>query len=1390
MRWFITILLAAGVVVGTAGLALESRIRTWARPPVAVGATVSRLNDLRDAGAIRSLTLTRDGQAPLTITRNADGTWSQPGNWPLRESEVAVLTNALAGLQPRFAPLPYDAENAAKYGLSAEQKPVALSLEAKSETVTRTIKLTLGRPEQTDGGDFSQACFLRVDEENEVVQLGAEAYDLLARSPEVYRRRQLVTDVERIKLPAEGSERSGRSPLLGDAFTSVTLENNGTKVSFTRIGKTPEARRDPDRPNAEPTLSLDRLAQSWDVRTDGPTGFIDRPDPAKLKSILTAVADLWAEGFVPVADATVAKTGLDKPAKSIALGRTDGKPLTLVIGNVIRTSLKLEDAPKPMFPGAPPAPPKAVSEEYRAAQIVGNDLVFELRTDKLNDLFPANLEELRDARLARWDTAEVQSVVVALKGKPATTVTRKPGVKDADKDEDRQDRWYVGDRLAESAKVTELLDALSKLEAKAKDEFTDNPDAAKLTAAGIDVAAGTKISITVQPRSATGDAALPPRTISYTVGNDDATKKKLALLVAGRERLNFVDDAVFKFIDRPALAYRSRKLIDTAGLTLDALAVTREGEAFALALAKKEKPADADAWNFTAPIAAPADAGKVTPFAEKFTKLEVIDYLEEAPTPEDLDKKYGLAKPRFTVNLGFAGPNAAPQVLTVGVAREGKPEAYARLNNGNVFSIAKAVPDALEAGAVALLAPQLWSIPDGKLKSVTVTRDKNPPYTLTETAGAWALAGPFSAVLPKATIDPTIIGLRVVNVAKYETLAAKNLADFGLDQPYLRIALTAEEGAAPLIRTLLVGKVTADGARFAKLEGDKTPAIFTLPAATIQLLDVAPLDRLDKNLLALDPAKIASLTLNAAKPADAVKLVRTGTDWKVDGQTFAVDGPTIQALAFIAGKPPTTRLAAYGDQTKWADYGLDAPTTISVELTSTPPETPVKHVIKLGKTEANGERYVRIDDGLAVGVLPARAAETLAKTKLDFVDRGLLKFDPIEFQGLTRITGKDVLELALAGTTWEVVKPAKLKADAAVVEDLAAILSQLRVDKVAAFAPKDAAAEFGLNDTAAVFTIKFKAAGKDETRTLKLGKPVDAAKPDGDRYASVDPQVVGVLPAMVVKKLTGSPLKYRDRALAKFVDADVIQLERGDRKATFAKIDGTWKQTKPIEGEAEQADLDDLVNVLAVLKADELVAEKPADLTPFGLKAPEAKWTLLAGEKPVLTLLVGSSEATGSRVHAMLDKGELVALLDPTLSAKVRGEYRKRAVWKNADAAQADSIAISGTTGNKVYKKTPTGWIDAAKPTEVLPPATVTTLLAAFAGLKAERWVAEAKPDLALYGLVKPNRVIVVTQAGTSFTLKIGGPEGSSNGKKRYAQADGTDAVFLLSEADTATLGK
>ncbi len=1429
-----------------------------AHPEPPKSAAVGSLDALTPA-AITRVEITFPSGDPLVIERPTAGAeWKMPGNWPLRKSEAEELVEMLGNLRTRFHALPLpEGSDSSAFGLAGDPKPIMVKLTANGQPLT----LTFGEPKVAAGEtDFTRPAYVRVNDAPEVLKLGPDVMPVVRRSADSYRRRQLFSDVERVKI-AGGAMAFG--PPGADTPTTVTIP--GTTVSdifvhrpslhffsfdlspydsaFTlrRIRKLPE----PGvlTKGSEPALPADRLADAWQLLAPS-AGNVD---PSRLRSVLVAIADLWVEQFVPAPDAHFAldskyaiaqlmpipfesplalavraypESGYLDPLRSkvpvedrIGLATTDSAPGVNVVlsqqpepvhvrfGGIAKITEREESISVPA--GPPGTPPQKITRkiptEFRYARIDGNPQVFVVSAEKFSDLF-ASAADLVDPRVERFEPEEVQELLISdpMGKRPDVKLTRKKGNPNAPKDDEREDRWFLDAQpnplLADAARVNELLGRLSGLRADRRTYPNPLPDH------------HTVITVTAREKRAEGEPDARARRYTLVLGPTDAVKRLLPVRPDNSLRVTLVDDKLgpgdpdswigsllfpetfSAQVERPPLAYRSRKLFDTTDSSLDTVTVAG---GFSL---KK----DGEGWKLTAPLSSEADPAAATLLADNLAKLTATDFLTDTPTAEDL-AAFGLAKPKHTITLGFTGGRT--YTLDIGEARPGKPEVFARLDRGAVFGLPNAAAEQFTTGAVGLLPLKVWATLPEKITGLEITRSGDAAkdsFMLTKDGTNWKLTRPFIAPISYLNAQPLLTSLGNLTAAKYHALSATNDAEFGFDKPFLKVELSFMEkkpGAmeeSPVTKTLLVGGLATDGFnRYAKLDVPNAP-VFIVPPAFLFVAQTPPLELLDRSLLAVPVSRIAKVAVTGAKPEDAVTLVKDGAAWKVDGATFSVDAERGGQLAAIVANLPVLRLAAYGDAIKWADFGLEKPeTTITVTLTGDKPET---HTIAIGKTDPVGDRFVRVDDKPAVGVVPALIVNSLMRKKFDYADRTLLTFDPTTLTGLTRTSGKDTLELAPgAAVGWDIVKPAKQKADAQLVEELAESLGRLRAERVAAYGKKDDVfKEHGLDTPAAVVTVTV--GDKAEHKTLRLGNPVVAEKPDGERYAAVESAnaevIVGVLPAALANKLIAPPVAFRDHTLAKFVDADKAVLERGDRKITFAKIGAAWKVTEPLASAAESTELEALVGELGKLRADTWVAEKEKDLKPFGLDKPEAKWTLFDGDKPVLVLLLGK-KTTDGRVHATTDKSELVGLLDVPMTARVLAEYRQRRPW-DVDAAQIDSVEIAKGDAKFSLDKFGPQWLDPAKPNDMIDVRVVNELLGTLGGLKAEQYAVDKDANLKLYGLEKPEMTLTVAMRGGTVkrAIEIGGTVGGTDGKQRYARVvdkDRTD-VFILSAADTTRL--
>ncbi|MCS6865314.1 MAG: DUF4340 domain-containing protein [Gemmataceae bacterium] len=1198
--------------------------------------------------------------------------------------------------------------------------------------------------------------------------------------------------------------------------------------------------------NAEPTVQPDRLADAWIVVAP----HRDQANPATLQRVLAALPDLWVEKFLashevgfavdhpysiaqmmpipleplpallarihpsgaflmPLADriSPEARAGIDRSQHAISVTQQGGKTVTVKLGGFTFVQREETETIRSPIPEVNPRTEKRlVTVAYRLAQVDGNPQIVTVPADKVQPIF-ATAADVIDSRVARFSAEEVWAITIFRPNQPPIQLSRKKGNPRAFNRDDREDRWLIeggpNPLLADRDRVEDLLSRLANLRG---DPTTDLYRTDPLQR-GLDPERCVRISLVVREKRPAGEPDAPSREYTILVGTPDFAQAQLPVQRAGWPRISLVKDRIASSTDsswlgealfperleptfrRDAITYRSRKLFDTADTTLTGIVV--EGEK-GFTLQHQKKPSGGDGWQLTLPITSDTNPQTLDPLVTQLTGLQAREFLVEQPTNL---AEYGLDKPSLTVKLTFS--NNRRYTLEIGKPRPGKKEeVFARLDGGAVFTLAASTTERLAAGPLELLPQTVWSVAPNAIQAVEITRFDKPEesFTLTPEGTNWKLTGPFTAPVPFLSAQPMLTQLGNLTATKYESLQATDPAKYGFDKPLAKVKLTYREkttaGERTVTQALIIGSVSAGVFdQYAQLDVDKAP-VFILPAAYRTAVQTAPLALLDRNLLYLDASRITQVQITGEKPENAITLSRDDKgQWKAAEATFTVDKLVATELVDTLASLPIDRIAAYGEAVKWAEYGLDKPEyTIVITLSGEKPQT---RTLRFGKSDPTGGRFVRVDEGLAVGVLSATVAQSLARSKLDFAERTFFSFKAEELLGLVRQKGSEELEIAPGGGDgWEVVKPTKIKADTRLVEELGEALSRLRAEKVVAVGKKaEIFPQYGLEPAEAILTLTI--GEKLEQKVLRLGRPVDATRPTGERYAAVETATaeatVGILPANLVNKLLAPPVSFRDRTIARFVDADALTLERPGRTITFSKVAGTWKVTQPITADAEQSALDDLVNELAQLRASDWVAfqPNPQQIKDFGLENPQAIWTVKNGTKVELILRIGKKTDDG-RVYATTATGELVALLGVPQTTKILGEYRVRKPW-TLDAFQAESVTIARGDNRFTLKKDGSHWKDATNP-DAIDSAAVSDLLSRLASLQVERFVVDKDADGKLFGLAPPEFTITVTLTdGSTRELAIGGIVGGTGDKQRYARVVDKDRsdVFILSAADT-----
>jgi hypothetical protein len=1367
MQWKTTLALLVLVTAGALLVWYSPHLTSGLDPaPVADQGTLAELARL-DAKDLTLIDI-RKGDRVTRLERKPGGEWTMPGNWPVRSAEAEALAQTIAGLRSRFEPLRLDADpQKANTELAAKGLlPPVLSVEAASPD--HTWHIALGEEHREHGDQFVRPTYLRLDDRMELVRLAPGLVGQLDRPPDYYQQRRLFPGEH---VAREGENRDRAERLVARALRVQVHQGGGTSYALVHKG------------------------DSWELHEP----VRDRIDTRARDALLAAIPDLWAEDFITQdATATAAlalvglapswphavsaaywttpeglgsRSGLDAPQREIAVTREDGRRVTLQIGRPSgsRAHKVLRQPPPGMPPGMQPSE-ETVFDEYRYARLKDNPQVFEIRADRLKDVF-VPLDTLRDARVVPIESADARRVDITHAGQRIVLQKDK-------------DHWKLIEPVtaeADATKVTDLLGKLSGLQARDKDMI----DHADPKAYGLaNPTATIVVRVEEETKDARGEKLKKDRTVRVKVGRHDVAAKKLYLMVDDWPRINAVEDSLESLVERPAVAYRGKRVFDFVASDLARMEIHRGSDTYTL-------ERTSDGWRLSRPVAAEADTLKADQLAGSLGSFEVLDYVDESPRPAELQSRYGLAKPALVVRLQFTDKTKAQHTLEVGKPRGAAgPGRYARLvdagRSGPVFVLPDEVATALDRDSLAYRPSQLWQFLSEDVTSLRFRRQGEPEYTLSRDGAAWNLTGPFTAAALPSAVQELVNELASPHVASYKSHDAKDLAPYGLDRPRLEVTLTGKDGTG---HTLLLGKpADKDGPGvYGKVASGS--AVFVVGDAVARAADHSALDLLDPVLLRLD---VGQLQRVQSRVGDVLlTLEHKGDIWRVTqgpGAPFDADADAMASLKALWPELRAQRFADNGSKVDWAKYGLDRPAARVTVAVAAEGGRPATHTVEVGGYEKIklGTRYARVDHGTGVAVLSPDNVSVLTRTHLDYVNHKVWTFDAAAVQSLRRQAGGENLELVRKDGGWQMIKPADERVDDRNVQELLTGLGGLRALSIAAYPAADLHA-YGLDNPAGVITLRL-GNSKPGEHVLRVGKPAGGKT----RYAQADgsPAVV-VLPPRLCGRLLAPPVAYRDHNIAHFVDADRIRLERGPRRATFARVDGTWKLTEPLQADAEHDELEGFVATLARLRADELVAQGtgPEALKKYGLERPEVRWRLYAGGKEVLDLLVGNEDEDGDRRYARLAGSDVVFMLDPKLSTRVMGEFRPRSVWSPAvDAVQVESLRYDYPGNPFTLQKTDDTWHVVGRRDLKVNAEAVNDTLAALANLKLARYVVDQGADLKLFRLDQPYLVLEVTTRSGKRTLQVGNTEGGT--KRRYARVPATDRtdVFVLDDADCARI--
>ncbi|MDH5763669.1 MAG: DUF4340 domain-containing protein [Nitrospinota bacterium] len=420
----------------------------------------------------------------------------------------------------------------------------------------------------------------------------------------------------------------------------------------------------------------------------------------------------------------------------------------------------------------------------------------------------------------------------------------------------------------------------------------------------------------------------------------------------------------------------------------------------------------------------------------------------------------------------------------------------------------------------------------------------------------WNISEPMAVSGEDGVINQLLLQLEEARITRVVDEDPKNLADFGLQEPQLKIALRFKTGEP---KTLLIGEASPIGHNiYLKLMDDKRVLLSFLDTNQFE----QPLNDL-RNKALLDFVALDVTAVDLQYEKETQHLVKEGGVWKLTAPVKAL-GDADEISNFL-NSILSERIETFVAETMEDidPIGLASP---KIVLNIKAEKAKQSWTLKIGKQYDDHSYYAQRGEPENVITVSDSLVETLSRNPLNFMEKSLISFKEDEVTRIENRDGNDIVQVVRdPGKTglW------KFEAsDTEMVEGMGAVdsatvntlLLDLQEARIQEFSPINNLKLFGLDNPQRTLIV-FTKDGKQES--LSLGNP---AKDNRHFFVTRSrDQTIFKLDADTVKKIFRSRKDFKDKKLLKFKAEQVarIRMEYPDKTFELEKRDNQWVLVQP-----------------------------------------------------------------------------------------------------------------------------------------------------------------------------------------------------------------------------------
>lgn len=417
--------------------------------------------------------------------------------------------------------------------------------------------------------------------------------------------------------------------------------------------------------------------------------------------------------------------------------------------------------------------------------------------------------------------------------------------------------------------------------------------------------------------------------VELIFGKDTAIANRVYAMVDGAKSVVVVSNKLRSDISKKADEFRDRKLSDlTIAQVSKAVIKTGSGE---IVVDRKNEH-----WSIEQPLKARGDDSKIADVISQAISARVDSFVADTSKLAE----YGLEQPRGSIALTVEG-QAQPQVLSIGNTpkdEKDKEKVYARLSSRDaVVIVPKAIAKLLDTKPNDLRDRKLLQFNRDMVDRVTIEAKGMEKLVFARSGEKnWVRKGDKDEPVNGPAVLQIMDDLGTASVVKFVSDVATELPKYGLDQPELKVTLSAfsaentaeSKSGEKVIESIAFGKIE-DSDVYVKL--DDEPFIVSTPSLILGSIPTDPIQIRPLEIYTYKPEEIVSFEVSReGQPTLAFERDKD-KNWKLAKGDDKIHSVNVQSLVNSLASLRAIRWVG----PTLPEHGFEKPTaTVSFKTTS------------------------------------------------------------------------------------------------------------------------------------------------------------------------------------------------------------------------------------------------------------------------------------------------------------------------------------------------------------------------------------------------------------------------------------------------------------------------